>query len=354
MYQVILPYQTFPSSAGALHNIYDFLIGKDRKTGDEETSHIASSWSMASDGRSWTFTLKEGIPFYNHGRASEAYIFNAEDVRHTWLVQSGVLSDKAFNAYSQGPPFKDVNDIVVDGNVATWKLDVIDPEFNIYLSDNWNFGIISKKYWDDVGGEGGYEVAPIGNGAFSFVDQIVGSHILLEGNVDHYRHEPYFAELEFLWVEQLATRAAMLLAEEVHIGQMPNDIFHLVDHFEQRGLKIAKSSLPSVQIVGLIPWYLPEALDGAPTPNYDANAPTRDKRVREALNLAIDRNTINDVFFGEKPYLAPSPTLPSGGTSSRTNGRPSQGPLGRPALPEVGPTRTTRKRPGRFWPRPDT
>ncbi len=298
IYEVTLPYQTFPSSGGALHSLFDYLIGKNRKTGDEETSHLASSWSMDPDGRAWTFTLKEGIPFYEHGKASEEYILNAEDVKHTWLLQSGNLSDKAFNAYVGDPPLKGVEDVVVDGNVVTWNLDVINPDLSEYLSEDWTFGIISKSYWDDVGGEEGYEVDPIGTGAFSLIFHEVGNGILLERNADHYRHEPHFAELEFIWIVEPATVSAMLIAGEVHISQIPSYDFYLSDLLEAQDLKIAQSTLPISHLFGAIPWYLPEAVNGTPTPNYDSNAPSRDKRVRQALNVAIDRNLINDRIFG--------------------------------------------------------
>ena len=72
----------------------------------------------------------------------------------------------------------------------------------------------------------------------------------------------------------------------------------MFDRTEEYGLEIAKSTLPGFHLWGVIPWYLPEALDGTPTPNYNENAPTRNKLVRQALNYSIDRNYINDTFFG--------------------------------------------------------
>ena len=100
--------------------------------------------------------------------------------------------------------------------------------------------------------------------------------------------------MEFRWVKESATRAAMILTHEAHIGQIPSDLF---DYVESYGVKIAKSTLPSFHLWGVIPWYLPEAVDGTPTPNYDPNVPTRDAKVRQALNVAIDRNRINNSFF---------------------------------------------------------
>ena len=169
-HQVRLPYQTFQSSSGPLHALYDYLVGKDRKTSVMVNTHLASDWSMSSDARQWTFTLKENIPYYQNGKASETYFFSPEDVRHTWLLESGNLTDKAYNTGTYGQLVNSVDDIVVDGNVITWNLAVVHPDLNVYLSEDWTFGMISLAYWNDVGSEAGYEAAPIGTGAFSFVE----------------------------------------------------------------------------------------------------------------------------------------------------------------------------------------
>ena len=308
--------------------MYDYLIGNNRKTGAEEPTNLASSWTVAADGREWAFTLKENVPFYDVGRPSERHFFRGEDVKHTWLLQSGQLSDKAFNAYSTGPLLGGVTDVVVDGNTVGWVLDDANPELSEYLSEDWTLGIISKQYWDDVGGETGYEEAPIGTGAFSFVFQGIGSGLLLERNSDHYRHEPHFAELEFIWVDQFSTRTAMLIAGEVHIGEIPIVEFSYKDILKEQELEIARSTLPSFQILAVMPWYLPEALDGTPTPNYDESAPLRNEKVREALNLAIDRNEINEVFYGGQAMPSAVPHFVEWWTFFKDEWAPIPGPTG--------------------------
>ncbi len=300
-HQVRLPYMTFQSSSGPLHNLYDYLVGMNRKTPELENSHVAESWSVSPDTKTWTFELKEGIPYYINGRASE-YFFTPEDVRWTWLLQAGLESDRSNNSGTWRPRAGTVNNITYEGNTLTWNLPIIQPDFNIYLSENWTFGLISKEYWDAVGGEEGYIDHPIGMGAFSFVDYVDDEHFLLEKNVGHYRKEPEFNELQFLWNKELATIMALLLTDEAHIVMLPSDLF---DEAQYRGMKIAKSTLPSFYMWGAIPWYLPESRRGEPTPNYDETAPTRNPMVRHALNLAIDRNHINDSFFnGDAAPLA--------------------------------------------------
>ena len=284
---------TFQSSSGPLHNLYDYLVGKNRKTAAVENTHVAESWSVSNYATRWTFHLKEDIPFYMNGRASN-YMFSPEDVRHTWRLQAGLDSDRSNNSGTYGPWLRRSDDIVIEGNTLIWNLDLIHPDANIYLSEDWTFGIISKSYWDDVGGEDGYINHPIGMGAFSFIEYVDNEHFLLEKNYGHYRKEPEFHELQFLWNREPATIAAQLLTDEAHIGVLPHYIF---DEMESRGMKIAKSTLPSFHIWGTIPYYQPVGFRGELTPNYDETVPTRNVKVREALNIAIDRNLINNAIF---------------------------------------------------------
>ena len=293
-HQVRLPYMTFQSSSGPLHNLYDYMVGKHRKTAAVENTHIAESWSVDPGAKTWIFELKENIPYYMNGEASDTYFFSPEDVRHTWLLQANERSERSNNAGTYGPWLKSADDIVIDGNTLTWNLDLVHPDLNVYVSEDWTFGIISEAYWNDVGGEDGYIDHPIGMGAFSFVEYVDNEHFLLEKNVGHYRKEPEFDQLMFLWNKEAATIAAQLLTEEVHIGVLPTDQH---DAVESRGMKIAKSTLPSFHMWATIPYYQPESFKGEPTPNYDETVPTRNVKVREALNIAIDRARINTSFF---------------------------------------------------------
>ena len=294
-HQVRLPYMTFQSSSGPLHNLYDYMVGKERKTAAVENTHVAESWEVDETAKIWTFQMKEGIPYYMNGEASDI-MFDPIDIRWTWLLQAGTESERSNNSGTYGPwlATEDGSDIVIDGNTVTFNLDIVHPDMNVYVSEDWTFGLISKEYWDSVGGEDGYIDHPIGMGAFSFVEYVDNQHFLLEKNVGHYRKEPYFDELMFLWNKEPATIQAQLLTDEVHIGVLPTDQHDLVI---SEGLKIAKSTLPSFHMWGTIPYYQPVGFRGGETPNYDETVPTRNVKVREALNIAIDRAKINESFF---------------------------------------------------------
>ena len=240
-----------------------------------------------------------------------------------------MLSDNSFNSPSPSSPLRGVSDISVEGNEVTWILEVARPDLSEYLSEDWSFGIISKQHWDAVGGEEGYEADPIGTGAFSFLDQTEDGHLLFERNAGHYRKEPHFAELQFTWIEQLATIYAVLITAEAHIGYIPPMDFSFTDTLKERNLKISRGTLPSFQLSGEIPWYLPEAIDGSSTPNYNMDSPTQDSLIREALNLAIDRNIIYDVFFESQAIPSAVSVIPYWWDTFEDTWAPFDGPSGR-------------------------
>src|SRR5207249_4039284 len=97
-------------------------------------------------------------------------------------------------------------------------------------------------------------------------------------------------ELEFRWVPEGVTRLATLLAEEVHISD--------VDRALQRdavakGMKVVPSTLHSMQHH----WYFGGLYFATPD-KLDIKAPFTDKRVRQAMNMAINRQAIANALLG--------------------------------------------------------
>ena len=61
--------------------VSEYLVGVDNQTGGY-TAELATEWSIADNGKDWTFKLREDIPWQDgYGN------FTAEDVRHSmWLL----------------------------------------------------------------------------------------------------------------------------------------------------------------------------------------------------------------------------------------------------------------------------
>jgi peptide/nickel transport system substrate-binding protein len=296
---------------------YEHLIGNDHRT-NEEIPQLATNWDVAANGKDWSFDLKQSVPFYKDGKSFNNYTFSARDVVLTWDLLNGeegaVKTSKTrspgewFNRLGPGDNWEVPNDHRVILHSPRVFLDA-----PYLVSDVWESGIVSKQHWDAVGGEEGYMVDPIGNGPWSYMSHSPNQSFLHKRVEDHYRQTPEFEELQFLFVQEGSTRLAQLLAKEV-------DIIPLLRPQRQEittaGFKIVKSTLPGPHSSLQIMYYRPEAYcpEGEPLPGsdapcgptkaYDPTDPTRQASVRLALNYAINRDEINNIFFDGQGFPA--------------------------------------------------
>ena len=303
-HQVTMMWRTFQSSTGPQKPMYEHLIYKDRYTGEHNNEQLGTEWSMEPDGMSWTFKLRQGVPFHHTGTE-----FTAKDVIHTVRVL-GREDSLASASIWRDLGLEDSNFVVSNDYEITWNLDKPEPLLDFWMAEEWVAGIISKDYWDLVG-EDGYLERPIGTGPFQFVELIIDSHILHERVENHWRKTPEFHELQFFYIKEDSTRLAKLLTREVALADVPRT---QLPEAVQRGLQIATSTLPGFYIYAFIGGQYYDqpttVLAGARKDNpetgveqvaqgYSADDPLRDPKVREALNVAINRDAIRKAFWGD-------------------------------------------------------
>ena len=294
--------------------MFDTLLHNDRFT-EELEGYLAESWEISPDARDWRFVLRQNVPFYRGGKPTE-FTMTVADVIHSYDVNnftpwqdgnSGQLTPFSF-------PDDKYFDIISDHEFV-WKLDQPNWTWGQRHSDDRR-GVISEQHFDDVGWDG-YIADPIGTGPFTFLDFSINQGISMERVIDHYRQTPMFHELEFFYVGEEATRSAMLYTKEADISEMSQTLH---EQAISRGYQVAFSTTASARFFMFIGGMFdanrmdgyrncpPAGPDGpikadengmcAPGRyEIDEESPMRDVRVREALNLAINRDEINEVFF---------------------------------------------------------
>jgi len=152
---------------------------------------------------------------------------------------------------------------------------------------------VSKAQWDKEG-EAGFDKRPAGTGSYRFLARQQGISITFERQDGHWKGEkPAFPQLEFRITREEPTRLAMLLSGEAHIADLPRE---LQKDALKRGMKIFSSTFPvdwmTVYFGGQ--YYLPNDKD------FKADVPWTKKKVREALNRAVNRKELlNTVFSGK-------------------------------------------------------
>jgi ABC-type transport system substrate-binding protein len=276
----------------------EYLIGIDRQTG-AYIPELAEKWEMSPDGKSWTLTLRKGVKFHeNWGE------FSARDVRHAIFlitqpesVQTDTGLWRSFMGIGKADTLEDVAKKVeqqvqiVDDHRVVIHTKIAAPELIDNLSAKGDLVMESKARWD-AGGKELYGQKVVGTGPFEFVERKVGSHVLYKRVENHWRQTPAYKELEFRWVPEGVTRLASLLADEVHISDVERA---LQGDALAKGMKIVPSQRTAIGH----DWFFGGLYFASPE-KLDSKQPFVDKRVRQAMNMAINRNAIANAILNGK------------------------------------------------------
>ena len=274
----------------------EFLVGIDRHTG-AYIHELAEKWAMAPDGKTWTITLRKGVKFHDNWGE-----FTAKDVRHavflitqpeavqsdasTWRTLMGVAktdtSEDVAKKVEQGVD-------IIDDYTVVFRLKQAAPEFVETISANTDLVIESKARWD-AGGKELYGQKVVGTGPFEFVERKVSAYVLYKRVANHWRQTPQFKELEFRWVPEDVTRLATLISGEVQVSDVPRA---LQKDAAAKGMQVITSKLPAIQHQ----WQFGGMYFATPD-KLDANVPFVKKEVRQAMNLAINRQAIAENLLG--------------------------------------------------------
>jgi len=268
--------------------IFDSLVKKDADFNLQPW--LATSWEQP-DPLTWIFRLRDGVRFHD-GRPLEA-----ADV--VWTIQS--LIDPALTKSLPGGTLispKSGSFAAVDRVEARDRLTVVvrlkrpDPALLFNLSDGL-FGVVPRGSGADLG------IHPIGSGPYRFVSQMQDKEVVLERAPGCWSEPnglaPY-ARLQFNIVPDTITSALELQkgsADAASNVLTPDMVYAL-------------RNSPAVEIAttpGSSIWYL----------NFNVADPLlRDRRVRQAVALAIDRPAIIASLDRGKARLAEGSLLPPG------------------------------------------
>ncbi len=308
-------HQTFHSSSGPIKTMYEEMVYIDPHSGDYTNDHVVQEWSMSEDATSWSFTLKQGIPFHSTDTWTGTEL-TVVDTIHSIRTSAGETSYNPgrWNIYGVA----DSNFDVHDQYSFTYNMDVPEPLLLGHISEGALVPMISKEYWDAIGGEDAYAAHPIGTGPFKFIHLNIGEGLLVERVEDHWRKTPEFHELQIFYTPEDATRLAMLLTSESHLSDIPRT---LLPQANERGYQTVIATLPGIFMFayfgGLYYDEPKEILAGSRkgeveplAGGYIPDNPLRNATVRKAMNLAIDRDLIIQTFWGDAAVPASTYGIP--------------------------------------------
>jgi peptide/nickel transport system substrate-binding protein len=262
------------------------LLDVDPKTG-EYTPRLAEKWEASADFKEWTFFLRKGVTFHNGFGP-----FTARDVVHSHSFMMRQEATATLAGF-----WRTVEEVkIINDHHVVFRMKRPTTVMPYAASRAGDLRMVSKAQWDKEGQEG-FDKRPAGTGSYRYVGRQPGLSVTYERIDNHWKGEkPPFKELEFRVTREEATRLALLLSGEAHIADLPRE---LQKDAVKKGMKIFSSSFPvdwmSVYLGGQ--YYLPG--DAAFKPDV---AWTK-KKVRQAMNMAINRKELlNTVFAGKGSY----------------------------------------------------
>jgi peptide/nickel transport system substrate-binding protein len=253
---------TLTHAVNVLVNFYDTLVGRDANLALKPG--LALSW-RAIDPTTWEFKLRQGVKFHNgepfNAQAVKFSFDRMLDPKTKWPGAAALRLVKSVSV---------VDDATV--RIATERPWPLLPRYLGY------YGMIVPPTLTQSS-EDALVRHPVGTGAYKFVRWVKDDRVELEANPDYWGGKPRISRVTFRAIPNESARLAELLAGSVHlINTVPPELFKPIQDSQKAKLVEGKSLSVFYVIYNLV--------------NIAKDRPLADKRVRQALNYAIDRQAI--------------------------------------------------------------
>ncbi|MGH2383457.1 MAG: ABC transporter substrate-binding protein [Candidatus Limnocylindria bacterium] len=253
-------------------NLFDTLTARRPPPNHRELQpRLATEWSLVND-TTWQFKLRSDVKFHNGQQLTAA------DVKFTMERAIDPNSRSIWrSAFSTVSRVDVIDDFTV--NFVTMAFDPLLPN-RLIGQGSW---VMPAQYFQEVG-EDGFERAPIGSGPYKFLEHVTGDHTFVAANADYWDGAPAVEGIELRAIPEISARVTALTSTEE-------------SNFSE--------SIPSDQVDGVREGATTKVEELLYSGNYSLTpntaTPPLDKReIRQALSLAIDRESIiNNLLRGE-------------------------------------------------------
>lgn len=256
-----------------LYSIFDLLAIRD--TNGVSQPHAAESWTRIDD-LTWEIKIRQGITFSN------GEPLNAEAVKFT--MERALLPE--FNNNYQLPAQTGLTEVkIIDDYTVHFITEEPANTMEFWLAES---PILPPKYYGENSVEAVAE-APIGSGAYKFMEWVKDDHLTLERNEDYWGPKPDFKYLTFRVIPEASARINELRAGNIDVASALS-----LDQAAQADSDVSSA----VYVIGLRKMHM--------TISFSGEQPAlQNKLVRQALNYAVDKEAIvNDLLGGNTDILS--------------------------------------------------
>lgn len=261
------------------YNVFDTLIRRDfladgSGTASKLVPGLAESWKRI-DNNGIELHLRKGVKFHNGDELTSAdVVFTFERMlKPDYPAPEGKAYFSIFDRIEAVDPYTvriytKYNDTLLEHRLSSWA--------------SW---IVNKRAYEELGFDE-FGRHPVGTGPYKMKSLRSGESIVLDANDDYYGGKPTARSVTFRMVPEVAARISGLVSGEFDIiANLPPDQLSTLE------------SYPDIDVRSVV-------LSNTHMLVFNVNAgPLKDKRIRQALSLAVDRKALNDALWGGKAVV---------------------------------------------------
>lgn len=273
---------------------------------------LATSYNISEDGKEITFHLRKGVKFH------DGTDFNADAVIFSFARQYD--PNHLHYKYGEWSHFRtNLNDIEKVEKIDDYTVKVILKKVNSAILGffaQYVTHIVSPSNAEKYQGDSFKH--PCGTGPFKLVEWVKQDHIIFEANENYWRDRTKLDKLIFKVIPDASARLMALETGEVHGIDQPNpqDLGRIESNEElillsRPGANIAYMAINSGY------GYIDKNLNAIRDPNEALTKtpgylePLTNLKVRQAIQMAIDKQAIVDSVYNGKAAVAKTGVPPS-------------------------------------------
>jgi len=250
--------------------------------------HLAESYTMSEDGKTWVFKLREGVmsPYGNE--------LTADDVEWSWA--------KSFDQKRTGNFIARVSNVTGVKAISEYEVEftlsapsaILLNALTLYVPGIYDTTEVKKHATeDDPWALEWMQSNTAGFGAYHLAGLRADDQALFVANENYFGEQPYYDRVIYKEIPSEASRVTLLKTGEVQWIDRPS-IQKVVDMQADPDVKVERATSRSVAAARM-------------NPKCDLFS---DVRVRQAFNYAVDKDALNDAVFAGQADKAGSIVSP--------------------------------------------
>jgi peptide/nickel transport system substrate-binding protein len=292
----------FTGVAAASYEIYqlqyDFLMGYAEKD-YSVVPRLATSWTPSADGKTWTYKVRPGVKW------SDGVPFTAADVAYTFnRILKGTYEQTNYSSYTANM----ISVTATDPTTVVFKLKSPSPimyHLDVYILPEHIWSHISEKAVANYANEPTAGHPIVGTGPFMLTQVVKGQFVRMDKNPYYWGPPTHIDHLVFRVFNSQDSMAQALKRGEIDFADgLDPGVFNALKN--TAGITTVDAAYGGFNEIGMNSGAA--LTDGTPIGN--GHPALKDVRVRQAINMAINRQEIVNKVFGGYGTVA-STIIPS-------------------------------------------